>query len=97
MYGSIQPIQAMALYTVQTMSESGSFAPPSPTSVYHVTSLADLDWVLEGWEGEHGEVGSDSADASLMVWRGRLNDVQDVYPDFICRRGKRGGLVREAC
>jgi hypothetical protein len=87
----------MALYTVQTMSESGSFTAPSPTSVYHAANLADLDWILDSWEDEHGRVGSDSADASLMVWRGRLNDVQDICPDFVCRRGKRGALVRETC
>lgn len=87
----------MASYTAQQCSESGSFAPPQADEVHHASSLAGLDWLLDSWEDEHDKVGSDSADATLMVWRGRLDNVQDLYPDFICRRGKRGGLVREAC
>lgn len=87
----------MAIYTAQTVSESGSFSCPSPTNVSHCAGLADLDWTLDHWEDQHSLVGSDPADASLIVWRGRLSNVQDLYPDFICRRGKRGGLVRESC
>ena len=87
----------MANYTFQTCSESGSFAAPSPTSVAHAANLADLDWHLDNWEDQHDRFGADSADASLMVWRGRLDTVQDQYPDFICRRGPRGGMVRELC
>lgn len=88
-------ILTMASYTLQQCSESGSFAAPSGTDVYHATNLADLDWYLDNWEEQHDRFGSDSADASLLVWRGRLDDVTDVYPDFQCRRGPRGGLIRE--
>jgi hypothetical protein len=86
----------MAIYTLQQCSESGSFAAPSGTNVYHAANLADLDWYLDNWEEQHDRVGSDSAGAQLLVWRGRLDDVTDVYPDFLCRRGPRGGLIREA-
>jgi hypothetical protein len=87
----------MANYTAQQVSESGSFSQPQGSDVHHAGSLADLDWLLDQWEYQHSLVGSDSSDASLMVWCGKLNNVQDIYPDFICRRGRRGGLVRETC
>lgn len=85
------------IYTLQTISESGSFAAPEGTDVRHASSLADLRWHLDNWSDEHGRVGADESNASLLVWKGRLDDVTDLYPDFIVRLGPRGGLVRESC
>jgi hypothetical protein len=84
-------------YTVQLVSESGSFAAPYGDDVEHCNSLKELDALLDYWEGQHDRVGSDSTAASLLVWKGKLEDVTDAYPDFEVKRGKRGGLVKSPC
>ena len=85
------------LYTLQTVSESGSFAQPDGTDVRYASNLRDLRWFLDSWMDDHDRVGSDSRDARLVVWKGRLPDVTDCYPDFELRPGPRGGIVRCLC
>lgn len=84
-------------YTYQTISESGSFSDPSGTDVHHAANLAFLKWDLSNWIDSHDRVGASPSDACLMVWKGRHSDITDVYPDFILRRGSRGGVVKELC
>jgi hypothetical protein len=84
-------------YTYQETSESGSFSNPAGSDVSHASSLPQLRRALERWQDSHGQVGSDEKDASLMVWKGELDDVTDVYPDFVLKSGVRGGMVKESC
>jgi hypothetical protein len=86
----------MAKYTAQLCSESGSFAHPEGTqSLRHANNLSDLAWYLENWADQHSRVGSSEHDAYLMVWKGFLKDVTDIYPDFMLKYGPRMGVVRE--
>jgi hypothetical protein len=84
------------LYTFQLLADSGSWAMPEPDSVSHATSLDQLRSELEDWADTVGRL-DDPSLASVMVWRGRLDTVQDQYPDFVLRLGPRGGIVWEPC
>jgi hypothetical protein len=85
------------MYTYQTVSESGSFSSPEGSDVEHARSKRDLRRALERWQDDHGRVGSDEQLASLVVWKGELDDVTDVYPDFEVKPGPRGGARFEGC
>ena len=84
-------------YTFQTISECGSFAAPQGDDVHHASSLEVLRSHLETWREEHDRVGSDCEAASLLVWKGDLDDVTDQYPDFEMRLGPRNGAVIIPC
>ncbi len=84
-------------YTYQTISESGSFSSPEGTDVSHASSKRDLRRALERWQYSHSRVGSDETQASLLVWKGELDDVQDVYPDFEVTSGPKLGARFSAC
>lgn len=84
-------------YTYQTHSASGSLGCPEGTDVGYAANKSDLSWALEAWQDEHHQVGSDSADASLLVWKGELKDVQDLCPDFSVTTGPRGGIRFAPC
>jgi hypothetical protein len=84
-------------YTYQTISESGSFSAPWGDDVEHASSVRELRRALEHWQDSHNRVGSDEQDASLMVWKSELDDVTDIYPEFILKGGPRGGVVKESC
>lgn len=81
----------MANYTLQLCSESGSFAAPRGTDTCHATSKSDVSWYLDDWADQHDRVGSDSADAYVVVFKGKLDSVQDIYPDYVVKIGPRGG------
>jgi hypothetical protein len=83
-------------YTYQETSESGSFSQPWGNDVSHASSIKELRHALERWQDSHNRVGSDERDASLVVWKGTLEDVTDVYPEFILKPGPRGGMIRES-
>jgi hypothetical protein len=86
----------MAKYTAQLHSDSGSFAHPEGTqSLRHANNLDNLTFFLENWAERHSRVGSDERDAYLVVWKGELKDVTDIYPDFVLKYGPRMGIVRE--
>jgi hypothetical protein len=85
------------MYTYQTVSESGSFSTPEGSDVEHAQNKRDLCRALERWQDAHDRVGSDEQLASLIVWKGELDDVTDVYPDFEVRTGPRGGARFEIC
>ena len=82
------------LYTFQKLADSGNWAMPQPDDVSRATSLDQLRSELEDWADTVGRM-NDPNLASIMVWRGRLDTVQDRYPDFVLRLGPRGGMVRE--
>jgi hypothetical protein len=84
------------LYTIQTISDSGSFAQPWGDDIKHCSSLADIRWHLDNWADQHSQVGSEESDAAVRVWKGRYDNVTDLYPDFDCRLGPRGGMIRES-
>jgi hypothetical protein len=85
------------IYTYQLTSESGSFGAAEGTDVSYATSKKDLIRALEDWCDQHEQVGSDASYASLTVWRGRLANVQDQYPDLRVIPGPRGGARFEQC
>ena len=85
----------MANYTLQLCSESGSFSCPEGDDIRHATSRADVSWYLDNWADKHDRVGSDSQEAYAVVFKGRLDSVQDIYPDYIVRIGPRGGHLWE--
>lgn len=87
----------MALYTYQLTSESGSFGQADSTDVAYATSKKDLAWALDNWRDQHEQVGSSADYASVTVWRGRLLDVQDQYPDLVVTAGPRGGARFKSC
>jgi hypothetical protein len=92
-----KPKETHIMYTYQTVSESGSFSNPEGSDVEHAQNKRDLRRALERWQDDHGRVGSDEMSASLIVWKGELGDVTDVYPDFEVRPGPRGGARFESC
>jgi hypothetical protein len=86
----------MANYTLQKHAESENWAPPQSDDVTYCSSVADLRWHLEDWAEIVGLFDVPSV-ASIMVWKGTLEDVTDQYPDFIMRIGPRGGVIKETC
>jgi len=84
-------------YTIQTVSNSGSFAIPYGDDCMVVVGRDSVARALEAWERAHRRVGSDDADASILVWKGALNDVTDQYPDYEVKRGPRGGVIWHRC
>lgn len=82
------------IYTIQCVSESGSLG---DGKIQHVKSQAEISAALESWVELHDRVGSDSSLASVLAWRGHLEDVTDVYPDLEARFGPRGGFQFHEC
>ena len=82
-------------YTYQTISESFSFWNPEGSDVRHASNRNTIKWALDDFVARHEQVGADPSMAQVLVWKGHLNDVQDVYPDFIYRKGPRGGYIIE--
>jgi hypothetical protein len=84
--------------TIQTHSQSGSFAAPhGRQSLRHVWSKRDAADVLLDWADDHSRYGSDERDATALVWRGHLSDVTDQYPDFALTLGPRLGVHWDPC
>jgi len=79
-------------YTVQLMSESGSFSCCYPDDVEYADGMEGLRELLDYWTGQHEKVGSDATEASLWVHVGYIDSFD--YPDFIVAQGPRGGLVK---
>jgi hypothetical protein len=84
--------------TVQTHSQSGSFACPNGRqSLRHVYSKSDAADVLIDWADQHPRIGSDEQDATALVWVGHLDDVTDQYPDWELTLGPRLGVRWNLC
>lgn len=83
-------------YTYQEISDSGNFALPSPMDVSHARNKRQLRLALERWADVNGQY-NDERDASLIVWKGELDDVTDIYPEFEMRVGPRGGAIFNPC
>ena len=77
-------------YTYQLVSDSGSFCAPRGRDVEHGTKK-DAASILDHWKDDHYRAGADPAGASLLAWKGRHDDVTDLYPDFEVKAGPRGG------
>ena len=86
----------MAVYTFQCLVDSGSWAMPPSDDVSYSSSLPGLRDSLEDWRETVGRM-DDPSLCFLMVWKGRLEDVTDQYPDFILKPGPRGGIIKELC
>lgn len=85
------------IYTVQLVSQSGSFSAPQGTDVEIVRSKKSIKACLEAWAEEHDLVGSDPQDAAAFVWWGVERDVTDLYPDYQATLGPRGGFRMTPC
>jgi len=84
------------LYTIQTHTESGSFAcPDSKTSLYHCRNKRECNDILLDWSDEVSRY--DDAPCSALVWRGHHADVTDLYPDAEIIIGPRGGCQWHPC
>jgi hypothetical protein len=77
-------------YTIQLHTESGCFATPRGIDVKHCTSKADIRYHLDNWEAMARRLSEEPVEA--LVWRGTLEDVTDIYPDWIATLGPRGGM-----
>lgn len=84
--------------TIQTHSESGSFACPNGRqSLRHCSCRAEAALILEGWADVHARYGCDEHDATALVWRGHLKDVTDRQPDWQLCLGPRLGVQWHKC
>jgi hypothetical protein len=81
-------------YTFQEHTDSGCFSSPSGEQVYHAKSKAELRTSLELWRDE---VSKYAGEAYLVVWKGRYKDITDIYPEFILKLGRKGGIIKEPC
>jgi hypothetical protein len=77
-------------YTIQLHTESGCFATPRGIDVKHCTSKADIRYHLDNWADTVSRYANTPAE--VLVWRGTLDDVTDIYPDWIATLGPRGGM-----
>ena len=77
-------------YTIQLHTESGSFSTPQGDDVRHCTSKADIRYHLDNWADTVSRYANTPAE--VLVWRGKLDDVTDIYPDWIATLGPRGGM-----
>lgn len=84
------------LYTIQTHTESGSFATPDgESSLYRCRNKRECGYILSAWADEVGRY--DYAPCSALVWRGHHRDVTDLDPDALITIGPRGGLHWSPC
>lgn len=83
-------------YTIQLISESGNWAHPEPTDVKYADNLSDLYSIFSDWMDTNDRF-NEAKDATALVWKGRENDVTDLYPDWQLTVGPRGGIVRNPC
>lgn len=77
-------------YTIQLQTDSGCFAAPQGDDVKHCQSKADIRWRLDNWADEVGCYSDEPVE--VLVWRGTLDDVTDVHPDWVATLGPRGGM-----
>ncbi len=82
-------------YTIQLHTESGSFSSPEGTDVRHCSSKKDIRWYLESWQDDVQRYSDEPC--SVLVWKGRHEDVTDMYPDFEATLGVRGGFHLTFC
>lgn len=77
-------------YTIQLHTESGCFATPQGDDVRHCQSKGDIRWHLDNWVDEVSRYSEQPVE--VLVWRGTLDDVTDIYPDWVATLGPKGGL-----
>ena len=82
-------------YTIQLHTESGSFSAPEGTDVRHCNSKAEIRRILERWEDTVRRYSDEPL--SALVWKGKHNDVTDMYPDYEATLGVRGGFNLTFC
>lgn len=77
-------------YTIQLHTESGCFATPQGDEVKYCHSKADIRWHLDNWADRVSRYADTPAE--VLVWRGKLDDVTDIYPDWVATLGPKGGM-----
>ena len=74
-----------------------SYAAPSGTDVEYAPSIKAAKEILyaraENRDGRTPCV----EESEMLVWRGKLDDTTDVYPDLRLCFGPRGGIRQEPC
>lgn len=78
-------------YTVQLFADSGNWATPAPDDVRHCNSKADVAWHVDNW-ADTVERLNDRQCVTALVWKGKYDDVTDLYPDYEITIGPRGGI-----
>ena len=85
-----------AKYTVQFII--AGHAMPEGRDVEYFASLAEIKRRLAdehedaSWRGTGGHAPSEA-----VIFKGRVRDVTDVYPDYVAITGPRGGVRIENC
>ena len=77
-------------YTIQLHTDSGCFSTPQGDDVKHCRNKGDIRWHLDNWADTVSRYAE--APVEALVWRGTLDDITDVYPDWIATLGPRGGM-----
>ena len=97
--GVLEGVKPKESFTLQRVSESGSFSMPSGRDLIWVYTMKEAASIHQKWMREHERVGADPSAARVLVWKGHLDDVSDAYPSFMLRRakGKRGWTLVEDC
>jgi hypothetical protein len=86
----------MFRYTIQKCADSGNWAHPEGTEVFHCRTKDWVNSLFEVWAETVGRF-NDERDAYIMVWCGELYDITDQYPDFRVSYGLRMGIRWERC
>lgn len=85
-------------YTIQTHTESGSWAAPDGTqSLRYAHNKRNCEDILRDWADTVGRF-DDERSCSALVWKGDfLDNVTDLYPDFELTLGPRLGIIWNPC
>jgi hypothetical protein len=83
-------------YTIQLHADSGNWAYPQSDDVRHANSKQEAANFLTDWADTVGRY-YDERCATALVWRGHLDDVTDVYPDYELMLGPRLGVRWSLC
>jgi hypothetical protein len=79
-------------YTLQLWADSGNWGNPEGSDVKHADNKREAAELVRDWAETVGRY-DDERQASALVWRGDLDDVTDLYPDYQVTIGPRLGVV----
>lgn len=92
------------IYFCEPVSDSRAFGPCQQEDIVQVNGKGAVADELWRWCSAHDQVGSDSSEASIRVYRGfkesKRKDAEWTFgdcPDFEVKQGPRGGVVWLRC
>lgn len=83
-------------YTTIQSTESNCFS-HDPSDVTWIDNLDDAKQILDQWGDLHEQVGTDRQYAVVLLFKGKIHDTTDLYPDKVVCYGPRGGIRVENC